>query len=118
MTRKGASFISRAASEFPTFYEAYYAMGLAQLTLGHEEEAQQAFQKSIDGSDGHYAEPHFAFGALLCRQQNFTEAEPIIRKALEPCPGLRPRPFHTGLGAIWTGTAWTKRKRLLAEASI
>jgi len=83
----------RAASEFPNFYEAYYATGLAQLRLGHEEEAQQAFQKSIDASGGHYAEPHFGLSALLCNQRKFTEAEPIIRKALELAPGFGPGHF-------------------------
>jgi tetratricopeptide (TPR) repeat protein len=75
--------LQRAASEFPDFYEAYYAMGLAQLRLGHEEEARQAFQKSLDASGGHYAGPHFGLSALLCNRQKFIEAEPIIRKALE-----------------------------------
>jgi tetratricopeptide (TPR) repeat protein len=85
--------LQRAASEFPNFYEAYHAMGLAQLRLGHEEEAQQAFQKSIDASGGHYAEPHFGLSAFLCNQQKFTEAEPIIRKALELAPGFGPAHF-------------------------
>ena len=82
-----------AASEFPNFYEAYYAIGLAQQNLGHEQEAQQAFQNSIDASGGHYAEPHFGLSALLCNQQNFIEAEPIIRKALELAPGFGPGHF-------------------------
>jgi tetratricopeptide (TPR) repeat protein len=85
--------LQRAASAFPNFYEAYYAMGLAQLTLGHEEEAQQAFQKSIDASGGHYAEPHFGLSTILCNRQKFTEAEPIIRKALELAPGFGPGHF-------------------------
>ena len=84
------SYLQRAASEFPNYYEAYHAMGVAQLSLGHEEEAQQAFQKSIDASGGHYAEPHFGLSALLCHQQKFTEAEPIVRKALELAPGFNP----------------------------
>lgn len=83
----------RATSEFPDFYEAYYAMGLAQLTLGHAEEAQQAFQKSINASGGHYPEPHFGLSVLLCNQQHFIEAEPIIRKALELAPGFGPGHF-------------------------
>lgn len=39
--------LQHAASEFPDFYEAYDAIRLAQLNLGHQEEAQQAFQQSI-----------------------------------------------------------------------
>ena len=68
-------------------------MGLAQLRLGHEEHAQEAFQKAFDASGGHYAEPHFGLNALLCNQQKFAEAEPIIRKALELAPGFGPRHF-------------------------
>ena len=85
--------LQRAASEFPSFYEAYYAIGLAELTLGHEEEAQEAFQQSINASGGHYAEPHFGLSVLLCYQKKFAEAEPIIRKALELAPGFGPGHF-------------------------
>lgn len=85
--------LQRATSEFPNFYEAYHAMGVAQMSLGHDEEAQQAFQKSIDASGGHYAEPHFGLSALLRNQQKFTEAEPIIRKALELAPSFGPGHF-------------------------
>jgi tetratricopeptide (TPR) repeat protein len=94
MTRQAASFISNAPlPNFRNFYEAYHAIGVAQLSLGHDEGAQQAFQKSIDASGGHYAEPHFGLSALLCNQQKFTEAEPIIRKALELAPGFGPGHF-------------------------
>ena len=74
--------LQRAASEFPNFYEAYHAIGLAQLRLGHEEEAQKAFQKSIDASGGHYAEG-----------QKFLRAEPISRKAVELAPAFGPGHF-------------------------
>jgi len=86
-------YFQRAASEFSNFYEAYHAIGLAQLRLGHEEEAKQAFHKSIDASGGHYADPHFGLSALLCNEQEFAEAEPIIRKAVELAPGFNPGHF-------------------------
>jgi tetratricopeptide (TPR) repeat protein len=92
----------RAASEFPDFYEAYHAMGLAQLRLGHEVEAQEEFQKAIDASGGHYAEPHFGLSALLCSQQKFAEAEPVIRKALELAPGFGPGHFILAWALFWT----------------
>ena len=85
--------LQRAASEFPNFYEAYYAMGVAHLSLGHQEEAERAFQQSIDASGGRYAGPHFGLSVLLCHQQKFTEAEPIIRKALELAPSFGPGYF-------------------------
>lgn len=42
----------RATATFPDYYEAYYHMGVADLRLGHEEEAALAFQKAIDLSAG------------------------------------------------------------------
>ena len=80
----------RATSEFQGFYEAYFAIGLAHLDLGHEDEAQLAFQQSIDASRGHYAQPFFAMSMLLCGQRKYAEAEPIIRRALELAPDVRP----------------------------
>jgi tetratricopeptide (TPR) repeat protein len=65
-------------------------MGLAQLDLGHEEEAQQALQKSIDDGGGRYAQPFFAMSMLLCSQRKYVEAEPIIRRAVELAPNVRP----------------------------
>jgi tetratricopeptide (TPR) repeat protein len=82
--------LRRATSEFPEFY---MRIGLAQLRLGHEKEAQEAFQKSIDASGGYYAEPHFGLSAVLCNRQKFTDAEPIIRKALELAPAFGPGHF-------------------------
>jgi tetratricopeptide (TPR) repeat protein len=79
----------RATSEFQGFYEAYFDLGLAQLDLGHKEETQQALQKSIQESDGHYAHPLFVMSILLCGQQEHAEAEPIIRRALEVAPDER-----------------------------
>jgi tetratricopeptide (TPR) repeat protein len=85
--------LRRAASEFPEYYEAYHAIGLAQLRLGHEKDAQEAFQKSIDASGGYYAEPHFGLSAVLCNRQKFADAVPIIRKALELAPAFGPGHF-------------------------
>ena len=47
----------------------------------------------INPSGGHYADPHFGLSALLCNEQEFAEAEPIIRKAVELAPGFNPGHF-------------------------
>jgi len=73
----------RATATFPDYYEAYYHMGVADLRLGREEEAAQAFQKAIDLSGGHYAWAQFALGLLLCRRGEYAEANTIIREGLE-----------------------------------
>ena len=107
----------RAASEFSNFYEAYHAIGLAQLRLGHEQEAEQAFQKSIDASGGHYAEPHFGLSALLCNQQKFAEAEPIIRKAVGLAPGFNPGHFILAW-ALFGLNRLDEAEKIAHEASI
>jgi tetratricopeptide (TPR) repeat protein len=81
-------YLQRAVSEFSGFYEAYYAMGVAHLCLKHHEEAERAFQQSIDNSGGHYAAPHFGMAFLFCDQQKYAEAEPLILKGMELSPGF------------------------------
>jgi Flp pilus assembly protein TadD len=73
----------RATTAFPNYYEAYYHIGVADLRLGREEEAAQAFQKAIDLSGGHYAWAQFALGLLLCRRGEYPEAETVIRRGLD-----------------------------------
>ena len=73
----------RATATFPDYYEAYYHMGVADLRLGREEDAAQAFQKAIDLSGGRYAWAQFALGLLLCRRGEYAEAETVIREGLE-----------------------------------
>jgi len=84
----GLIHLARAVSQFPDYFEAYYGIGVAQMELGQYEEAQRAFQKSIDTSGGHYASPYFGLSALLCALQNFSEAEPVIRRGLELFPSF------------------------------
>ena len=73
----------QATKAFPDYYAAYYHMGVADLRLGHEEEAAQAFQKAIDLSGGQYAWAQFALSMLLCRRGEYAEAETVIRQGLD-----------------------------------
>src|SRR5437762_8162415 len=73
----------QATKAFPDYYAAYYHMGVADLRLGHEEEAAQAFQKAIDLSRGQYAWAQFALGLMLCRRGEYAEAETVIRQGLD-----------------------------------
>jgi Tfp pilus assembly protein PilF len=79
----GRTLFVRATTAFPDYYEAYYHIGVADLRLGREEEAAQAFQKAIDLSGGRYAWAQFALGLLLCRRGEYAEAETAIRKGLD-----------------------------------
>ena len=74
---------TKAAQSFPEYYEAYYHLGVAQMRLGHNGEAMQAFQTAIDLSGGRYAWAELALGYLLCQEGKAGEAERIIRKGLE-----------------------------------
>jgi len=76
----------RAAQAFPDYYEAYSKMGTAHMILRDPEGAEQAFRKSIELSNGSYADPHRGLGLLFCRQHKYAEAEAILQKALELDP--------------------------------
>jgi tetratricopeptide (TPR) repeat protein len=73
----------RATTGFPDYYEAYYHIGVADLRLGREEEAAQAFQTAIVLSGGRYVWAQFALGLLLCRRGEYAEAETAIRQGLD-----------------------------------
>jgi Tetratricopeptide repeat len=74
---------AEATNAFPDYYEAYYKIGLANLELRRDDEAEQALQKAIDLSGGRYAEAQFALGALLCERQAYPEAEEVLRRGIE-----------------------------------
>jgi hypothetical protein len=76
-------YFEKATSKFPRYYEAYYWIGMAKLRLKRDDEAEQALQKSIDVSGGHYAPPHFALAALFAEKNNFADSERVVRRGLE-----------------------------------
>ena len=82
---------AQAAAAFPNYYEAYYHMGVADMQLGRNEEAERALQTAIDLSAGHYPPAQYALGMLFCQRREFADAERIIRRGLELD------------GASWTG---------------
>jgi tetratricopeptide (TPR) repeat protein len=77
------SDFTRAARVFPGYYEAYYQIGVANMNLGREEEAEHAFQTAIDLSAGRYVPAQYGMGALFCRQGKFADAERTIRWVLD-----------------------------------
>jgi tetratricopeptide (TPR) repeat protein len=79
----GRTQFARAIKAFPDYYEAYYHLGVAELRLGRDQEAADAFQKAIDLSSGRYAWAQFALGLVLCRRGQYVEAESVIGRGLE-----------------------------------
>src|SRR5712691_426690 len=73
----------RAVAELPSYYEAYYQMGLVYMRLGRAAEAEQAFQKAIDLSQSRYPLALFGLASLLSENDRFSEAEPLARRGLE-----------------------------------
>src|SRR5205807_143214 len=59
----------RAVAELPSYYEAYHQMGLAYMRLGQAAQAEQAFQKAIDLSQGRYPEALFGLASLLSNHE-------------------------------------------------
>jgi len=79
----GLGHFTKATQAFPEYFEAYYLIGVAEMKLGHNEGATNAFQMAIDLSGGRYAWAEFGLGSVLCLQGKPGEAEKIIRRGLE-----------------------------------
>jgi len=73
----------RAVAELPSYYEAYYQMGLVYMRLGRPAESEEAFQKAIDLSQSRYPLALFGLASLLSENNRFSEAEPLARRGLE-----------------------------------
>jgi tetratricopeptide (TPR) repeat protein len=76
----------RAIKSFPTFYEAYCGLGVAEVYLQSWNEAEAAFRKCIELSGGTFAVAHFGLGVILSHRKQFPEAEATIREGIELDP--------------------------------
>ncbi len=73
----------RAIKAFPTFYEAFYNMGIAEQRSGHQTEAESAFRKSLELSADRYAPAHFGLGLMLGgEKKQYAEAESMVQSGL------------------------------------
>jgi tetratricopeptide (TPR) repeat protein len=76
----------QAVSVAPTFYEVYYQIGMAYLTLGTRDEAEKSFRKSIEVSNDKYGEPVIGLASLLIDTGDLPQSEKMIRHGLELSP--------------------------------
>jgi tetratricopeptide (TPR) repeat protein len=76
----------RAIQIFPSYYEAYYKMGIAELGLHQSGDAEAAFRKSIELSGGRYAPPHSGLSLILCTEKRLDEAEAVARTGVKLDP--------------------------------
>jgi tetratricopeptide (TPR) repeat protein len=88
--RQSLAYLQDAIAKDPGYYRAYHNLGLAYHQLGQLSEAEQAFQKSIDLTNGGYAPSQFALAMILCEKREFPHAERLIQNglAMEPGSGL------------------------------
>ena len=76
----------QAVSIAPGFYEAYYQIGMAYLTLGTRAEAEKSFRKSIEVSNDKYGEPVIGLASFLIDTGDFAQSEQMTRHGLELSP--------------------------------
>ena len=72
----------KAVKEFPSYYEAYTELGIANYHLSKVPEAEAALKKAIELSDGKYLQPLYLLADLYNSQGKYQEAEPLARQAI------------------------------------
>ncbi len=80
--RGAVAEFARAIAKYPTYYEAYAAMGLAQNRMGDATAAEAALRKSIELSAEKYPQAMVDLAAMFNVQKRFSDAEPLLRKAI------------------------------------
>ena len=89
-----------ATQIYPGYYEAHYNQGVAELHLGKDDKALEAFQKAIDLSGGQYARAQFGYALMLCRQGKAQEAERAVRYGLVTDPNISEGHLVLGLALL------------------
>ena len=80
--RGAVAEFARAIAKYPTYYEAYAAMGLAQNRMGDAAAAETALRKSIELSAEKYPQAMVDLAAMFNVQKRFSDAEPLLRKVI------------------------------------
>jgi predicted Zn-dependent protease len=70
----------------PDYYEAYYQLGMAYLSLQKTAEAEKNLQTSVALSKQTYADAVLALAILLLGRHESAEGEPLLRRGLELNP--------------------------------
>jgi tetratricopeptide (TPR) repeat protein len=77
------AFFRRAVEVLPSYYEAYFQIGIGHMHMGQNLEAEAAFRKAIEMSNDTYAEPYVGLAALLCNAGKFAECVAAARRSVE-----------------------------------
>src|SRR5258708_6690029 len=89
-----------ATQLYPEYYEAHYYEGVAQLNMGKDDQALEAFETAIALSGGRYARAQFGYGLVLCRRGKPEEAERAVRFGLETDPNISEGHLILGLALL------------------
>jgi tetratricopeptide (TPR) repeat protein len=73
---------ARALAKAPEYYEAQYEIGMAQVRLGHTEDAETSFRKSIELSKDTYGDGEVALGTLLVEKGSTAEGENALQRGV------------------------------------
>jgi len=68
------------------YYEAYYQIGMAYLTLGKRGDAETHFRKSIEVSSDKYSEADVGLGTMMLDRNEFAQGEKAVRRGIELNP--------------------------------
>lgn len=72
-----------AVAKAPDYYEAYYQIGMAYLSMKEPAQAEPNLKKSVELSNQSYAEAILALAILLLGRHDSAEGEPLLRRSLE-----------------------------------
>jgi tetratricopeptide (TPR) repeat protein len=75
-----------AIAAAPGYYEAYYQVGMAYLSLGKRDEAEASFRKSIELSSDKYCEAEVGLGTMMLDRQEFAQGEITVRRGVQLNP--------------------------------
>ncbi len=71
-----------AIAAAPGYYEAFYYVGMANLSLGKRDEAEISFRKSFDLSGDKYCEAEVGLGTMMLDRRDFAQGEITVRRGV------------------------------------
>ncbi|MFZ0433291.1 MAG: carboxypeptidase regulatory-like domain-containing protein [Candidatus Acidiferrales bacterium] len=102
--KDGLEDFRKAVAIAPTFYEAYYELGMAHVALSQPDDADASFRNAIALSQDKFGEADIALGTLLLNKNDNAGGEKLIRTGI----GLRP---NSGMGYFELGRALLNENR-------
>ncbi|MFZ1974929.1 MAG: tetratricopeptide repeat protein [Candidatus Acidiferrales bacterium] len=85
-TEGGMADFRSAIAAAPGYYEAYYQIALADVTLGKKPEAEASLRKSIEVSRDSYGEADVGLGTMMLERGEIAQGEKAVRRGIELSP--------------------------------